>query len=353
MAGGRFPTKAANIPLLLAVFALAILISLGSAVHAYALPAQARYNEPWYAYESSVGFDFTAKVYPNKFYPGTELLPAQLLSIRGPVEPPVYKRVLLSRFVEQLNITMPYRFKGDRSAPLKAQLRVDGLMTLPGLWQRPLPVAEPKTLELEGDEISGTVTFTVLVPDLLAEMEENRLQYNLLVEPLEIQLEPVFEVEVQGLKQPVRVENRGEFHIALRNNSLEIDDPRLVRGEDAYSELRMTPTQVTLPLLGVPVTVTRMRQVSTIALLISLMVTAVFAWRHRRRTGDGDLLQRLGSNLIEAAAFELPGGTALVEIKTPKELVQLQLQVQRPVIRVGSRYHLQDGPVCYRYTKPE
>lgn len=333
--------------LLVCVSALAAVLGLGAAVPAYALPVEARTSEPWYAYQSSVGFDFLAHVQEGKFYRQPVLRPDQLLRARLPVEPPAYRRMLIGRFTDGLEIRIPYRFQADRPAPLRARLRVDGAIVLPGLWQNPYPLSPEKQLSVFGTELAGVATFAIPIGSLLAEMETTRRDLGLVMEPLEIHVQPVFEVEVAGLREPVQVRQDPDFLITLRAGAVEVEDPREVRTEKSFAETRVVP--VTIPLFGREVRVAVLRQIATGALGACLVLGVILVALRRLRPADPrTTLQKLGPGLIVARAFELPADAAVAEVWTPRELVRLHVQTERPVIQVGSTYYLLDGTTCYR-----
>jgi len=332
---------------MLLVAVLAAAVSLGSVIQAYAMPVEARTTEPWYAYQSAVGFDFVARVQPSKFYSTDLVRSGDLIQMKGPVEPPTYRRVLISRFTDDIDFTVTYRFQADRSAPLKVTMRIDGTTTLPGLWQRHYRFLEPKTVELEGTTTEGSGTFKIPVAQLLKDMEENR-QMNLAAEPMEITIRPVLEVQALGLREPVAVSNAGEFRVVIRSNTVEIDDAREVTAEKNFAETKVVPLRASL--LGLEVTVAALRQITMLLLVLFLVTVGLLVWLRRGRPTEKGLLQRLGPNLIAARAFETPGEAAVVDVRSARELLQLQTQSERPVIRVGTDYYLQDGTTCYRLT---
>lgn len=338
--GRRFPT------LLLLVSALGLVLSLGSVVGAYAMPVEARTAQPWYAYRASVGFDFTAHVKQGKFYGSTTIKPEDLMKIPGPTQPPVFRRVLISQFTDSIEVRVPYSFKADRPAPIQAKWRVDGTLMLPGIWQQPYPLLAQKEINVEGAEIAGVETFVIPVSEFFKDIERNRVQYNLAAEPFELHIKPVLDVEVAGLKEPVTMADAGEFVISVHSGTMEIDDPRELNQEKSFAETLIVP--ITVPLFGSKVTVALIRQVSVIALAVCVIVAAGLAFGRRKKPDPKTLLQRLGPSLISARAIELPGDIATVDVRTAKELLQLHAQTERPVVRVGNTYYLQDGTTCYR-----
>lgn len=349
MRGVRVQPSRRAMLLLLTVSALAALLSLGSAISTYAQPVEARTTEPWYSYESTVGFDWVAKVQEGKFYPGTTVTPDQLISMKGPVEPPVFHRVLISKFTDALEVRVPYTFKADRPATMKVNWRVDGTLRLPGIWQKQYPLMAAKEFTVNGAEASGTETLEIPIADLLADIEQTR-SLGILSEPMELLIKPVLEVTVDGLKQPVAALNSPEFAVVVRASTTEVDDARQSKVDNNYAEVKVVP--ISMKLLGLDVAVGTVRQVSVIGLLTFLLVAAGILWFGRKKPDARSILQRLGPNLIVARGLELPTDAAVVDVRTPKELMQLQHQADRPVIRVGSSYYLQDGSVCYRLSMP-
>ncbi|MDB4894058.1 MAG: hypothetical protein JWN15_320 [Firmicutes bacterium] len=342
------PTRRAML-LMLIVSVLAALLSLVSALGTYAQPVEARTTEAWYSYQSSVGFDWAADVQKGKFYPDTTMRPDQLISVKGPVEPPLFHRVLISKFTDALEVRIPYSFKADRPAPMNVKWRVDGTLRLPGIWEQQYPLMSPKEYTVSGAEASGTETLKIPIADLLADIEQTR-SLGILSEPMELQIKPVLEVTVDGLKQPVAVMNSPEFAVVVRASTTEVDDARQSKVDKNYAEVKVVP--ISMKLVGLDVAVATVRQVSVVALLICLLVAAGILWFGRKKPDERSIRQRLGANLIVARGMELPADAAVVDVRTPKELIQLQHQADRPVIRVGSSYYLQDGSVCYRLSMP-
>lgn len=333
--------------LLLLVSALAAVVSVGTVLRAYAMPVEARSSEPWYSYQSSLAFDFVAHVQPGQFYSHHTVRPEQLVRTRLPVDPPTYRRILLSKFTDSVEILIPYRYEADRPAPLKAHLRVDGLMMMPGVWQKPYPLVERKALTPVGSRVEGVERFSIPVKSLLAEMEATRVNMGLSLEPLEIHILPVLEIQAEGLPKPFQLAVNPEFKVVLRASTVEVEDPREVKADQTLSETRVVP--ITVNLLGLDVKVGVLRQISLYSLIAFLSLAILLVWLRRRKPDSRTILQRLGSNLISVRSFELQGEAAIADVRTARELVQIQVQTERPVIRVGNTYYLLDGTICYRY----
>lgn len=342
------PQRTRSIIVAFFISVIAASLSLVSVVSTYAMPVEARTTEPWFAYTASIGWEFNARVNQGKFYANAVMPPEQLMRIRGPVEPPVFRRVLLSKFTDAIEVSMPYRFKSDRSANMKVKWTVDGMQVFPGIWQKPYPLVATKEFSVSGPEFSGTETFVIPIAKILQDQEENRLQYGVNAEPMEIHITPKLEVETEGLKEPVKVVATGEFLITLRSGTVEVDDVRAVKDEKNFAETKIVP--ITLSIFGLELKVALVRQVSLIALVFFVIGAVVLGISRRTKPDARTLLQKLGPNLISARAFELPGDAAMVEVRSAKELLQLQVQLERPVIRAGNVYYLQDGTTCYRLT---
>lgn len=337
------------LPLLVA--ALATVLSLASVVSTQAMPVEARTTEPWYAYKTTVGFDFLAHVQPGRFYPDAVMKPSQLISVPGPVQPPTFKRVLIGRFTEAIEVKIPYSFLADRPTNLKANWRVDGTMLIPGVWQKPYPLLAPKEISVNGSEISGVETFLIPLTDLYKEMEENRSKFGIQAEPVEIHIKPTLEVEAADLKEPMKVSSSGDFVITLRSTLVEVDDARDTKAEKNFADTKIVP--ITISVFGAQVRVGLLRQVSIISLVLFIMLGIGLVLLRRKKPDSRSILQKLGPNLIVARAFELPGDVTVVDVRTARELVQLHTHTERPVIRVGGTCYLQDGTTCYRLNLSE
>jgi len=340
-----------NSILVLSVSVLIAILSLFSVVRTYAMPVEARTTEAWYSYQSSVGFGFQAHVQKGRFYPTTPVTPAQLIKVRGPNEPPTYKRVLISRFTDSIEIEVPYRFKADRPADLTVKWRVEGMEVIPGIWQLPYPLLAEKSWSVNAAEVSGTEKFVIPATVILAEMVDSRTTYQVQAEPIELHIKPVLEITASGLKEPVQVTTTGDFLVTFRSTTVEVDDARTVTGEKGFSETKIVP--ITVPVFGRQIQVSTIRQVSIGAFVFFILAAVVTAWARREKPDVRTLLQKLGSNLIVARSFEVPADASVVEIRTANELLHLQVQAERPVIRVGSTYFLQDGSTCYRLSVSE
>lgn len=336
---------------MLAVAGLLAVVSFAAALRAYAMPVEARTTEAWYSYKSTVGFGYTSHVLRGRFYEDSVVRSDQLARVRLPQDPPAFRRVLISLFTEDVEVTIPYRFAADRPAPLRARFRVDGVLQMPGVWEKPYPLAPSKETEHEGTEIGGSVTFRIPVSSLLAEISSARKEHNLVLDPLELHIKPVFEVEVEGLRQPVQITNAGELKMVFRANVLEIDEPKELRADKALSETRIVP--IMLSLLGTEVTVVAARQASMAVLALSALLISIMLWRRHRSQELEAVLRKLGPNLITARSYEMPSDTAVADLKSVKELVQIHLRTERPVIKAGGTYYLVDDSICYRFALRE
>lgn len=334
-------------PLVMLLSGLVALVSMGAAIRAYALPTEARTTEAWYGYNSTVGFDFAAAVEAGKFYPSERVLPDQLTRVRQPVDPPQYRRVLISQFTDTINVTVPYQFQGDRDAALRANFRVDGVLSVPGVWEKPYPLVGRKEIKVDGREISGEATFSIPVGELLADLKSTRETTGIALEPLEVLVRPIFLVEAAGMREPVAVLNNPEFKLVLRTVTTEVDDPRQVR--QSKSLVITTVSPITISILGSAVTVAALRQTSVLVLTVSLLAAFILIWtRMRRRKDPLHMLSKLGPNLVRAESFQLPPDAAVAVVRTAQEMVQLHHQTERPVIQVGDAAYLLDGTTCYR-----
>jgi hypothetical protein len=328
----------------LIISGLVLVLSLGSVLAAQAMPVEARITEAWYTYHSKVGFNFAAKVKTGSYYDTPVMQPQALIQVQEPVQPPVFHRVLISQLTDELDVTVPYEYKADRPASLHVSWRIDGMLVLPGYWQKPYPLLAQKDFTIEGTEAAGVESFRLSVAPFLRDIEQNRT-VGIMSEPLELHIRPVLQIQADGLKQPVAVTNAPEYTIVFRQATVTVDEPREATLADNLSETRMVP--ITLSLLGLDLPVGMVRQVSLIALVSVLAIASILLWTRRQRPDYHQLLQRLGSNVIAATTFELRGEISMVQIREAREFLQLQVQADRPVIRVGDDYYLQDGTICY------
>ena len=328
------------------VSALALLLSLGTVLQTYAMPVEARTTESWFAYTSSVGFRFTTRVIPGKFYSQAQVKSDDLMQIKLPVEPAQYRRVIISKFADEVHLEIPYSFQADRSADVTARFGVDGMVIMPGIWQQAYPIQEHKELPVVDGKVHGSATVTIPLRKLLADMEESRTAYGISLEPQEIRVKPVLDVSVGGLRQPVALQISPEFVISMRSGTVELDEPRVVAQDKVLSETTVVPLVVNL--LGQSMRVSTLRQVSMVAAGLFIALALVMVVLRRKAVDDRTLIQRLGTHLVTISAFELPEGTAIADLQSARELLQLQAQTERPVMQVGWVYYLLDGTTCYR-----
>jgi hypothetical protein len=332
--------------LLPAAMLLATTASLMAVLRVYALPTEARSTQAWYTYQSTVGFDYTAKVQPSSYYQEAEIPPNQLIRRRLPVEPAAYRRVLLSRYADSIQVKVPYQFQGDRPATLLAKVRVDGQLVLPGVYQKPMPWSAEKSFTVSGEVITGTETFTIPLRPIFQTLEDTRKTLEIAIEPIELKIQPTFEVQVLGLAEPLTVITKGEHQVDVRSATVEVDDPKETRQAKTLSQTVVTPT--TLDPFGLPFSVSTLRMISVGALLLFLLIALLLTITRRRHADERGLLERLKANLVVARGFEVPPGVAIAEIPSARELLQVHAQTDRPVIQVNQMYYLLDGATCYR-----
>lgn len=340
-------SPAGYLPALMVAGTLA-LASLGLTVRAHALPAEARTTETWYAYRQAVGFDFAAEVRPGRIYPAPAVRPDQLARLRLPGEPPAYRRILFGRLTEALHVRLPLTFKGDRPGDIQGRVAVDGQLVVPNLWQRPYPITPARELRVQGTELADEVAFTVPVTAIWAELDAIRKETGVMLDNVELRLQPVLEVDVGGQKEPVQARLAPEYRVVFRGSgALEVDEPREAREEKALQETRTVP--VTVQVWGMDLPAGTLRRLSLAALGVTSLGALAVVVAQRRRRGQGrPTLDRLGAGLVSAEQFEPPPGAAVVDVSSEEELLRLHLQTERPVIRAAGGYYLVDGTTCYR-----
>lgn len=335
----------------LAASALLFLLSLGAVARVSAMPAEARTQETWYAYQHELRYDFSARVIPGSIYPRDLVGAQELVQTRQPSDPPTYRRVLVGPLTETLRISLPYRFTADREALLRASYVVDGELRVPNLWRRPYRLLDTRTITARTAELRlDDLAVEIPVQEILGEVKRLSEEYRLPADQVEVRIRPILTVEVEGQREPVRAEMKPEFLVIMRNGgvAIELDEPRTVNEEQRFQRDERVP--LTVDLWGYHVRVAVLRQAAYIALgLFALLLLAgvVARWAQRRRE-PADELRRLGHGLIQADGLSLPDGASMVEVRNLEQLVQLHLQSERPVVQVDQTYYLIDGSTCYR-----
>ncbi|MFZ5823187.1 MAG: hypothetical protein ACOY94_02395 [Bacillota bacterium] len=344
--GGRSPWS------WLGASALLFLLSLGAVARVSAMPAEARTQETWFAYQQEMRYDFTARVKPGPIYSQDLVGAEDLVQQRLPVEPPAYRRVLVGPLAETLRITLPYHFRADRKAPIRATYQIDGEIRVPNLWRRQHQFLAPRTVTVEAAELRlNDLAVDIPVREIIAEVRAFSQELKIPHDQIEVRVRPTVQVEVEGQREPVSAKLAPELMVLVRSGGIgvEVDEPRTVTDSQQFETNERVPLSVNL--WGWTVPVALLRQVAYVALgLFALLVGAGLAarWLQHRRSGAPDLA-KLGSGLIRASDFTLPAGVALVDVPHPEQLIHLHLQTERPVLQVGGSYYLLDGSTCYRH----
>lgn len=340
---------------LLAGLALFV-ISLSLVVRANALPAEAHITETWYSYKQSLPYDFQAKVETGSIYKSSPIPARDLLQLRLPTEPPTYRRLTVAKLTDSLVINLPYSFTADQEAEIELTYWIDGSFIVPNLWKRPYSFVGRTVIKGRGKEVRlDQLQVEIPIKQLMTELAQLTAETKINQEQAEIQIRPAFEVKVNGLREPVAAAMAPEIDLNIRgsNYAIEIDEPQTFHDEKSYEVNVVLPA--TVDILGLTVEVNLLRQtLTTLAVLVAILTAAGLAvhWL-RKRTQEGNDLKRLGSQLIQASRFEISYTAAIVDLQSMKELLHLQVQMERPIIQVGQTYYLADESTCYRFTEPE
>lgn len=334
---------------------VAFALSLGGLVRVSAMPAEARIQETWFAYSQEFRMDFSASVTKGSIYSNDVVKPEDLLRVKTPGEPPAYRRVLISPLTNSVRIAMPYRFKADRPAEIKATYRVDGTLTAPNLWQKPYPFIPQQEVVVNGTELTLSdlaveIPVKKLVADTVKLIDELKLSHD----QVEVKVRPVIQVTVNGQAQPVSAGVAPEFTVVIRNPAtVEVDEPKVLTDDKSFTTTRVLDRTVTF--LGIAMKLTTIRSVSLVALSVlaaALGIMLVLQWFQRRAKPRAGL-QRLGSALIVASHFQVPADAALVDVPDVQQMIALHLRTERPVVKAGEAYYLVDGNTCYRLQASE
>jgi len=333
------------------LIAIGLALSLGGIVRVSALPAEARTQETWFAYTQELNFDFTARVTQGDIYAGETVSAEELLKTRAAVEPPVYRRVLLSQLTDSITVRLPYRFTADRPATINASYRVDGLLVAANLWQRPYPLQEPKSISITGTElVLNDLVFTIPIREILQELDTKAQRLGLGHDQVDLRIRPVIKIDVEGQPEPVSAILTPEYVIGIRGIkvAIEIDEPKTVDDSKTFTATRVTP--LTVRIFGQAISLSLVRTGSIVALTLLALVLGgvlIVKWVKGRMAQSADLT-RLGSSLIVARSFDVPDGAALVDVQSVAQLVSIHLRTDRPVVQVGDTCYLVDGSTCYR-----
>lgn len=338
-------------PLGLFLIAFGLLLSVGGIVRVSALPAEARIQQTWFAYRQELAYDFTSRVTKGTIYSSETVGAEELLRTKAPVDPPIYRRVLVSQLTDSITIKLPYRFTADRPATINANYRVDGVLMVSNLWQRPYPLIPPQTVSASGTELAiSDMNVTIPIRNLIQELEGISEQLKLGQDQVELKIRPVIQVTVDGQKQPVSTTLTPEFAISIRGLKLaiEVDEPKLVDENKSFTEMMITP--LTVNVFGRAVPFNTVRNTSIILLTILALVlggTLLAKWLRGRAAIVADL-SRLGSALVVGDSFQISEDVVLVDVQSVSQLINIHLRTDRPVIRVENTCYLVDGSTCYR-----
>jgi hypothetical protein len=345
----RRPGKRSQTGFLL--IALGLLLSLGGLVRVSALPAEARVQETWFAYSQELSFDYMVQVTPEGIYPSDVVAPADLLRIRVPVEPPVYRRVLLSQLTDSITVKLPYRLTTDRPVTINASYRVDGVLTVTNLWQRPYPLLDTKTVSVTGTELAlNDLTVTIPIKSILQELDRYTESLKLGHDQAELKIRPIIKVEIPDQREPISASLAPEFTISVRGTrmAIEVDEPKRVDEQQSFTTTLVTPLTVRILWWTLPLNAVRTGSIVALTMLALVLAGMLAIKWVKGRLELGNDLSRLGSALIVAKAFELPADVVLVELQSVSQLLSIHLRADRPVVQVGDLCYLVDGTTCYR-----
>jgi|GEM_PF-2945356 len=338
----------------LAFSALLFFASLGAVIHVSAVPAEEQTQETWYGYRQEMRYDFTARVRPGPVYERDLVSSAELAQVKLPVDPPVYRRVLVGPMAESVRVTLPYSFTADRPGQLRVTYAVDGQISVPNLWRRPFPLLPPQSRRIEGAEVRlNDLVLEIPIGTILDQVKRFSEAEKVPFDQLEILLRPTVTVEVEGQREPIVATLAPEFLLQVRNGgvAVEIDEPRTVQDAKEYQVNERVPLAVRV--WGREVPVARIQQGAYFLLgLFTLVLVGVLANRYllgRTERSPAEALRRLGGGLIRATEFDLPEGVAMIDVTRLEYLMHLHLQTERPVVQVGKTFYLLDGGSCYIY----
>lgn len=335
----------------LLLIGLGLVLSLGGIVRVSALPAEARIQETWFAYSQELSFDYTAKVTKGNIYASDTVSAEELLKVKIPVEPPVYRRVLLSQMTESITVKLPYRFTADRPANISASYRVDGQLVAANLWQRPYPLQAPKTISVTGTELTvNDLTVTIPIKAVLQELEATAERLKIGHDQVDLKIRPVIKVDVAGQQEPISTTLAPEFTVGIRGVkvAVEMDEPKRVDDSKQFTTTRVTPLTVRIFGQSLPLNAVRTGSIIFLTLLAAVLGgTLIVKWVKGRMELGADL-GRLGTSLITARSFEMPADVAVVDVQNVSQLMSIHLRTDRPVVQVGDTCYLVDGSTCYR-----
>lgn len=334
----------------LLVVALAFLISLGAVIRVNAMPAEARLSETWYSYRAEMPYDFSAKVQQGAIYSSPTVKSGDLLQIRLPVEPAAYRRALVAKLTDVVTLQLPYTFTADRPAEIKAKYWVDATLVVPTLWQRPMPLLQPTEIQVTGEQlVLDKLAVDIPIKQITAELEKLTQDMKLSQETAEIHIRPVVQVEVNGLKEAVKSQLNPEIVVAIRNTGIavEVDDPKVYSDEKQFTETKVLPATFDIMGYTLPLETARRLAIGTLSVFALVLAVMLLVQWYRTGAKQSDL-KKLGAALIVARGLDLPEDATMVEVLSTQQLLQIHLQTERPVIRVGDVCYILDGATCYR-----
>jgi hypothetical protein len=316
-------------------------------------PAVVRRQSVTLKYHEEIGLTYSAAVTPGAIYAKAALGPDDLPRWQTQSDPPIFRRALVTRPLERLTVEFPYTLTFDRPVTITGTTQAAAFLVGQHLWQRPLTLVAPQEVRGQGTSVSGSLKIDLDVRALADQIVRGYEEAGLVPSAGELWIDPVLDWQATGAGDtPITGSLTGtRLVVYLLGDHLEIEEK-----QPATKDQSLTTAQQQVNTLGfgaqrVPLATVR-RYAGPAAALLAMIGLLCLWLAHRFATAavspaEG-VLGRLALT-IDAAELKLDPSWAVIQLTEPKDLLRLHTATGRPIVRVGTTYHLLDGTTCYSY----
>lgn len=303
---------------------------------------------PALAYQQEMRVDYEATVRLGYAYLSSPLKPEQLPSWQAQAEPRVIRRAVLYEVLDRLWFEVPWRVEYDRPVQSRGVLRIDGLLAVPRVWQKRIPLLQPTEVTSDGRLLAGQGRFVLDMRHLRAEMQNALAAGGISPGSVDLQVRAELTWEAPGHGSDSITH---EFVVAIIGSShVEIEEKQPVSASRTIRQTVMEPLTIATPLGQRTVEEVRRTSVNYVA---GLLFPAGAAWLVVGAWGRIRLqpaARRRLSGAVLAETIRIPHGAALIQVEALAEMVRLHAATEKPLIQTPGAIYLLDGPSCFYYT---